>query len=82
MSDYLKSLLASGKVLLQDTKVPKQIKTPTGGKGKLPEPARGTMPNETDPHRIFVKRAIQERLKKIEIKQEIQKFCDAEDEKL
>lgn len=82
MSDYLKDILASGKTLLQDTKVPKQAKVTTGSKGKIPNPAAGSMPGETDPHKIFVKRAIKERLKKSEVKEEIQKFCDAADAEL
>ena len=83
MSDYLRDLLATGKVLLQDTKTPRAVKTATSSKGKgVTNPAAGSMPNETDPHKIFVRRAIKERLKKSDIKDQIQKFCDAEDEKL
>ena len=80
MGDYLKEILTSGRQILADTKTPKQIK-PVGGKGKVPNPAAGSGP-ETDPHKIFVKRAIQEKLKKMEIKDQIQKFCDEEDKKL
>ena len=82
MSDYLKDILASGKRLLTDTKTPKQIKVvPAGGKGKLSNPAAGSAP-ESDPHKVFVKRAIQEKLKKAEIVKQLQKFCDDEDAKL
>lgn len=81
MGDYLKEFLASGKKLLTDTKTPKQVKVVAKGTGKVTAPAAGSGP-ETDPHKIFVKRAIQEKLKKTEIVKEIQKFCDAEDAKL
>ena len=84
MADYLKDILASGKKILADTKTPKQLKKaapPAGGKGKIPNPAAGSGP-ETDPHKIFVKRAIQEKLKKADITKQLQKFCDDEDAKL
>lgn len=82
MGDYLKDILASGKKLLSDTKVPKQhITAPSGGKGKIPNPAAGSG-IETNPHKILVKRAIGEKLKKNQIKDEIQKLCDAEDARL
>ena len=81
MSDYLKDILASGKKLIGDTKVPRQIQS-SGGKGKIQNPAVGSMPNETNPHKILVKRAVKEKLKKTEVKAEFQKICEAADEKL
>ena len=80
MADYLKDILASGKVVLADTKTPRQIKVAVG-KGKVTNPAAGSAP-ESDPHKVFVKRVIQEKLKKGEIVKQIQKFCDEEDKKL
>lgn len=80
MGDYLKDILASGKIILSDTKTPKQFKQ-VSSKGKISNPAAGSA-LETDPHKVFVKRAIQEKLKKTEILKQIQKFCDEEDKKL
>ena len=82
MSDYLKDILASGKKLLTDTKTPRKALEPEKKTGKIPNPAAGSDPVETNPHKIFVKRGIKERLKKSEIVEELQKFCDAEDAKL
>ena len=81
MGDYLKEFLASGKKLLTDTKTPKH-KVTASSKGKPQRPAAAGSIAETDPHKIFVKRAIQEKLKKEEVVKQIQKFCDEEDAKL
>jgi len=78
MNDYLKEFLASGKKLLTDTKAPKPPKPPSKTKGKLTSPAEGSSVG-SDPHKVFVKRAIDEKLKPAEIVKQIQKFCDAED---
>lgn len=79
--DYLQQIMSSGRVLLSDTKVPKQVKPPTTKSKGVKNPAEGSGV-ETDPHKNFVKRAIQEKLKKQEVTEIIQKFCDAEDAKL
>ena len=79
MSD-VKDVL-SGKVLLTDTKVRNQVQ-PKAGTGKIPNPAQGTMPHETNPHKLFTARVIQEKLKKKEVVAHLQKFCDQEDAKL
>lgn len=83
MSDYLKDVLASGRKLLSDTKTPRKAPTKAEEKpGKpLTSPAAGSGP-ETDPHKIFVKRMIQERPKKTELVEEVQKFCVEADSKL
>jgi hypothetical protein len=81
MSDYLKEVLASGRKLLTDTKSPKKTQVPESKPGKIPNPASGSEP-ERDPHKIFVKRAVKEKLKKHEIVSEVQKFCDDADSKL
>ena len=73
--------LLSGKVLLLDTKVRNQVQ-PKAGTGKIPNPAQGTMPHETDPHKLFTARVIQEKLSKKEVTAHLQKFCDQEDAKL
>ena len=83
MSDFLKDLLASGKTFISDTKTPKQLKTVgKSDKKGIPNPAAGSMPGETDRHKIFISRAINEKLKAKDIVKEIQKICEDEDSKL
>jgi|694.fasta_scaffold07436_18 hypothetical protein len=83
MGDYLKEVLASGRKLLTDTKSPKiQVENPQKKPGKVPNPAAGSGPLEKDPHKVFVKRAIQEKMKKHEVVSEVQKFCDDADSRL
>jgi hypothetical protein len=82
MGDYLKEVLASGRKILVDTKTPRKALEPDKKSGKVPNPAAGSAPHETDPHKIFVKRAVKEKLKKTEIVEEVQKFCDDADSKL
>ena len=81
MSDYLKEIMATGRVILSDTKTPKRKDVVSVKKPGIPNPAAGSGP-ETDPHKVFIKRAIKERLKKSEIVEEVQKFCDDADSKL
>ena len=83
MSDYLKEVLASGRKLLTDTKAPRKAPVEVSKKpGQIPNPAAGSSPLEKDPHKIFVKRAIKEKMKKADIKEEVQRFCDDADSKL
>ena len=74
MSDYLRDLNTRGCKILDDTKT-----RPTKA---APKPPAITTPPETDPHRAFVKRTIQERPKKAEVVEEIKKFIRQEEEKL
>ena len=80
MSDYLKDVLSTGRKILSDTKTPKKVIV-SDKKPSLPNPAAGSGP-ESDPHKVFVKRAIKERLKKSEVVELVQKFCDDADSKL
>lgn len=83
MSDYLKEVLASGRRVLSDTKQPRKPPVQESKKpGILPNPAAGSGPLEKDPHKVFVKRAIKEKMKKAEIVEEVQRFCDDADSKL
>lgn len=82
MSDYLKEVLASGRKILADTKTPKKQLMPEAKPGKALAPIAAGSPPEKDPHKIFVKRAIKEKMKKAEIVEEVQKFCDEADSKL
>ena len=73
MSSILKDLLASGKVILTDTK----SKKPLPPKVK----ASSLSPNvESDPHKNLIKRAINEKLSKKELVEFFTKMCrEAED---
>jgi methionine synthase II (cobalamin-independent) len=75
MSDILKDFLSSGRKLLDDTKSPSAKTT------KKQPPGVGTGPVETDPHKIFQRRTIQEKPKKSEVVEDIKKFIkQAEDD--
>lgn len=60
-------MLKSGRKIIDDTKLP-ALK-----KGKKPIPPMDTM-GETDPHRILVKRTIQDKPKKEELVKEFKRF--------
>ena len=81
MSDILRNFLSSGKELLVDTKVRKKV-VPEKGKKTLPEPAKGSSIDSSDPHEVFVKKSIADKPKKADIVKQIQKFCREEDAKL
>jgi hypothetical protein len=76
MSEALKDFLASGRKLLGDTK------TPTAKTTKKQPPAVGTGPVETDPHKIFQRRTIQEKPKKSEVVEDMKKFIKQAEDKL
>lgn len=67
MSAYLNEFFKSGKKIIDDTKVP-ALK-----KGKKPIPPMDAA-GETDPHRILVKRTIQDKPKKEELVKEFKRF--------
>lgn len=73
MSSYLKDVLSSGRKILGDTK---QLPPPAqkGEEKGKPKPSSIHNPPETDPHKVFIKRAINERPKKGEMVEEIKKF--------
>ena len=74
MSSYLKDVLASGRKILGDTK---QLPAPKTEKVK---PSSIHTPPESNPHKVFVRRAISERPKKSEMVEEMKKFIkQAED---
>lgn len=76
MSDYLKDILKSGKTILADTKAPRKAVAETKKQDKKAIAPLGT-PAETDPHRAFVKRTIQELPKKSILIDDFKKFIDA-----
>lgn len=73
-SDYLKDMMKSGRKILGDTKTPKMTKaTKPSSLGNTPE---------SDPHKILVKRAIQDKPKKQELVEEFQRFIRAAEAEL
>ena len=76
MDSTLKALFESGKVILTDTKQRKPVAAdpakPRKSRHTIAEAAAAQM--ETDPHKIFIRRAIDEKPSKAEIVDEIKKF--------
>lgn len=70
MSNSIADFLKSGKKLLEDTKLPKMTAPKNA---KVPEPSG-------DPHKMFIRRTIQERPKKAEVVAELKKFIAAAEE--
>lgn len=75
-SDYLKDILASGRVILGDTKTAKLKKDEKTKSSSL------TQPPESDPHKNFVKRTINEKPSKKEVVEEMKKFIKAAEDAL
>ena len=82
MDSTLQALLSSGKALLLDTKQRKM--PPTQGK---PKPSRHTIAEaagvvETDPHRIFIRKATDEKPSKEKMVEEFKQFIKAAEDAL
>ena len=73
MDPLLKSLMQSGRKLLVDTKA---AKAPASKKGKAALATEATEPPETDPHKIFIRRAIREKPKNADMIKEIKRFIE------
>ena len=73
-SDYLKDVMASGRKILGDTKAPAQ--------SKAPKPSSITQPPESDPHKVFVKRTVQDKPKKQEVVEEMKRFIKVAEDAL
>ena len=76
MSAYLTDLMKAGKTILEDTKTSRKQAVKVKKEDKKSIPPMDT-PVETDPHRIFVKRTIQELPKKSVVIDDFKKFIDA-----
>ena len=74
MPDYLKDILSSGRVILGDTKTPKLA--------KKTKPSSIQAPPESDPHKIFVKRMINDKPSKKDLVEEMKRFCKAAEDEL
>jgi hypothetical protein len=80
MDATLKALFESGKTLLADTK---QRRKPAPGKGKKgPATKDLSGPPETDPFKIFVRKCVDEKRKKVDIVEDIQRFIKTAEEAL
>lgn len=75
MDATLQALLSSGKALLTDTKQRKP--TPGTKKPSKHTIAEAAAITETDPHRLFVRKVIDEKPSKDKIVEEIMKFVKA-----
>lgn len=74
MGDYLKNVLGSGRTILGDTKAPPKAKTE-----KQPTPLT-QIQMDSDPHKMFVKKATFDKPKKLEIVKDFERFIQqAED---
>jgi hypothetical protein len=79
MNKFVEEFLASGKQLVKDSKVPRQTITKKKAKSSA---VVAPMLNDEDPHKMFVSRVINQKMKAKDIVSDIQKICDMEDAKL
>jgi hypothetical protein len=79
MSDYLSQLLKSGKTLLKDTKLPatKEKREVVAKSSSQP-----TTPADSDPHKVFIKKTVSDKPKKLEVVESLKRFITAEESKL
>jgi len=76
MDGTYKEFLASGRGLITDTKTAK-VKSESVKKAPV---GLNTPPLEKDPHRVLIRRCIDERIKKSDVAEEFKKFIqEAED---
>ena len=75
MDNNFKEFLSSGRALITDTKTPKVKSESVKG------PKKGTdVPVSSDPHRVLIKRMIEDKIKKSDVIEEFKKFIqEAED---
>ena len=74
MEGFLKDFLASGKALITDTKMPK-VKSES-----VKAPKTGTVAmtvEQKDPHKVLVKRCIDDKISKKDLVEEFKKFVEA-----
>jgi hypothetical protein len=73
MSDYLNNLLKTGRTILEDTKAPRRIEKKASKKPIGPMDA----PTDNDPHKVLIKKTIQEKPKKSVLIDEFKRFIDS-----
>lgn len=77
---HLKDLFASGRTILSDSK---QRKAPAPGKSKKgPATANLAAPPETDPYRIFIRKCVNEKIKKADMVKDIERFIKVAEDAL
>lgn len=75
-NEVLKQFMSSGKQLIEDTKVPRKMTEKKASAVK-------SHPDELgDPHKVFIRRTIQEKSKKADVVKEFEKFIKIEEDKL
>jgi hypothetical protein len=72
MDGTYKDFLASGRSLITDTKTAK-VKSESVKKAKT---GFDTPPLEKDPHRVLIRRCIDDRIKKSDVVEELKKFIE------
>ena len=78
MSDYLSQVLKSGRTLLKDTKTPaSKEKRETVAKSKT-----APTPEDSDPHKVFIRKTISDKPKKLDVVESMMRFIKAEEAKL
>ena len=68
MSGYLQEFLKSGRTILDDTKTPKPV---------MKKKDKAVVPSEaecSDPHKLLIRKTIQEKPKKADLIEEFQRF--------
>jgi len=73
MSAYLQDLLKSGRTILEDTKAPRKLEMKKKNKS-APSPDTST---ESDPHKILIRKTIQEQPKKSVLIDEFKRFIES-----
>lgn len=73
MDGTYSEFLKSGRALITDTKSAK-IKSESVKKAKA---GFNTPPTETDPHRVLIRRCIDDKIKKSDVVEEFKKFIEA-----
>lgn len=79
MDSNYRDFVSSGRALITDTKTPK-VKSASV---KAPKNAIDAVPvGSQDPHRVLIKRCIDDKIKKSEVVEEFKKFIQAAEEAL
>lgn len=79
MDNNYREFVASGRALITDTKTPK-VKSASV---KPPAKAIDAIPvGSSDPHRVLIKRCIDDKIKKSDVVEEFKKFIQAAEEAL
>jgi len=78
MDNTFREFMSSGKALITDTKTPK-VKSESV---KAPKKSLDVVVESKDPHRVLIKRCIDEKIKKSDVIEEFKKFIQSAEEAL